>query len=202
MDDTISSPQIRPQMHYASPQQIARLVAWTRDGAASMDHEDRTDYLRRGFLTSVGSLIHLWGLGPEAEALRRAVHNKDLSEISEGLRLDLVRHARMRCLVTPGGEEAVPLTGMQLELLVRLSWGSSLTEVAESMELGGAKSVSNNLMRARVATGTVTTAELLACAYRNFWLPTAPELTELNGTARQTDLFDGDRERQFRGVAA
>jgi hypothetical protein len=166
-----------------------------------MDHPDRTSYLRRGFLTSVGALIDMWGLGPEAEALRRAVHNRNLSEISEGLRLDLVRHARLRCMVTPAGEEAVPLTGMQLEFLVRLSWGSTLAAIAESMELGGAKAVSNNLMRARVATGTVTTAELLACAYRNFWLPTAPELMELMESGHQTQLFDADRERQFRGAA-
>jgi hypothetical protein len=167
-----------------------------------MDHPDRTHYLRRGFLNTVGALIHMWDLGTEAEGMRRAVHNRNLSEMSEGLRLDLVRHARLRGLVTPGGEEAVPLTGMQLELLVRLSWGSTLVAVAESMELGGARAVSNNLYRARRITGTLTTAELLACAYRNLWLPTAPELTELMEAGHQTDLFDGDRERQFRGVAA
>jgi hypothetical protein len=202
MDDTISSPRARPQMHYASPQQIARLVAWTRDGAASMDHPDRTDYLRRGFLNTVGSLIHMWRLGPEAESLRRAVHNRNLSEMSEGLRLDLVRHARLRALVTPGGGEAVPLTGMQLEILVRLSWGSTLSDTAEAMELGGVRSVSNNLYRARSLTGTLTTSELLSCAYRNLWLPTAPELLELMETGHQTDLFDGDREYRFRGVGA
>jgi hypothetical protein len=91
---------------------------------------------------------------------------------------------------------------MQLEILVRLSWGSTLSDTAEAMELGGARSVSNNLYRARSLTGTLTTSELLACAYRNLWLPTAPELLELMETGHQTDLFDGDREYRFRGVAS
>lgn len=182
-------------MLYASPEQLGMLTTWSAYGAQSLDPDprDRTNYRRRAFLNGMARLVRLWGLDKEYETLRLQVRHRDLKHMSEALRLELVRHARLRALVTPEGREAVPLQGMQVEILVRLSWGATLIESADLMGVG-MRSVSNALWRARKQTGTLTTHELLSCAYRNLWLPTASELSDLDGPM-QVVILDEDRAR-------
>lgn len=182
-------------MLYASPEQLGMLTTWSAHGAQSLDPDprDRTNYRRRAFLNGMARLVRLWDLDRGYETLRLQVRNRDLKHISEALRLELVRHARLRALVTPQGRETVPLHGMQVEILIRLSWGATMGESADMMGVGN-RSVSNALWRARRETGTVTTEELLACAYRNLWLPTASELSELGGDM-QVVILDADRAR-------
>lgn len=190
-------------MHYASTEQLGVLIRWCRDGSRSLDPEASgrgsgtvTNYRRRASLNALASLIHMWGLEPGYEKLRQEILGKDIEGISIRLRLELVRHARMRGLVTRGGESGVPLTGMQMEALVRLSWGQNMNELATSMAVSKT-SLSGLFVRAKQATGTVTVYELVACAYRNAWLPDTFELQSGLTDATQLDLFDGDRARQY-----
>lgn len=182
-------------MLYASPEQLDMLVKWSRSGAGQFDPDpmNRTNYARRAFLNGMARLIRLWDLGKEYEELRYEISRRNLKDMSEALRLELVRQARLRCLVTPLGQERVPLFGMQLEIMVRISWGSTLIESADLMGVG-MRSVSNALWRARKQTGTLTTHELLSCAYRNLWLPTASELSDLDDPM-QVLMLDADRAR-------
>lgn len=185
-------------MHYASTEQLGVLIRWSRDGSRSLDPEPcpgNTNYRRRASLNALASMTHMWGLDPSYEKLRREILGKDIEGISIGLRLELVRHARMRGLVTRGGESGVPLTGMQMEALVRLSWGQNMNDVVTSMAMSKS-SLSGLFVRAKQATGTMTTYELVACAYRNAWLPDTFELIAPAGGPSQLDLFDGDRARQ------
>lgn len=184
-------------MRYASPEQISVLVNWTVHGPRSLDpspgNGNHNSYQRRASLTAIRQLIEYWGLGPEYERLRQEVMGRDITHISEALRLELVRHARIRGFVLRGGEAAVPLFGMQLEVLARIAWGGTLESLASDMRIGR-KAASEHTWRMRRDTGTNTTAELVACAYRNEWLPYGWEMREL-GTRAQLDLFDADRVR-------
>lgn len=189
-------------MRYASPEQIAVLTRWSAHGPRSLDPspagENHNSYQRRASLTAIRQLIEYWGMGPEYERLRQDVMGHDITQISDVLRLELVAQARSRGLVLRGGDAPVPLFAMQVEVLHRLAWGGTLDSMAASMRIGR-KAASEHTYRMRVETGCSTTAQLVACAYRNEWLPSQGEIDE-TGNHNQLAVFDADREH-FLGPA-
>lgn len=184
-------------MRYASPEQIKVLNLWCSHGPSTLDPSPTpggaASYQRRSSLTAIRQLIEYWGMGPEYEHMRQNVHSRDITQISDVLRLELVAQARSRGLVMRGGEAPVPLFGMQMEVLTRLAWGATQDSLTTSMRISR-KSAAEHTWRMRKETGCSTTAQLVACAYRHEWLPSQQEIDE-SGRHNQLAVFDADRVR-------
>lgn len=116
---------------------------------------------------------------PESETKElRLVHDRDFGDLSVELLGALARRARARGYVTAGCRERVPMTPVQVDGLHRIAWGATFQEIADETGVQPT-GVSGALKRARNDHGCSTTYQLVACAYRNGWLPGHEELRTL-----------------------
>ena len=160
------------------------LVAWANEGPwnlaplISEPNDTRVQSRRSLVLRELRRLAQTLDV-PQAETRELALtRERDFGELSVDLLSSLARRARVRGYVKPGCAERVPMTPVQVDSLYRLAWGSTFQQIADETGVQPT-GVSGALKRARNVNGCATTYQLVACAYRNKWLPDHEELRTL-----------------------
>lgn len=157
------------------------LVTWAHEGPLAMTRYPagaRAEYRRARALVHLRRLASTLGTPDKLNSELRAAYARDFGALSDALLSHLARQARLGGYVTAGCRSRVPLTPTQAHTLSRLSWGATFENIARD-EGCMATSVAETVARARQDNGCSTTAQLMACAFRNHWLPDQEEMTVL-----------------------
>jgi DNA-binding CsgD family transcriptional regulator len=171
---------------YPTPAQIRVVLRWNQRGVRSLAPGQPGTAHHTNARTK--SLNHLHELMTRLQMHRDffrmldQVHRRDIGQLPEALLTEILLYLRIHGYVarsTPDqGLAPVPLTGRQLHVIRLLAVGNSLQEVAAELGTDG-RSLQGVVARAREEHGCYTTAHLIACCYRNGWLPTHEELRRL-----------------------
>lgn len=157
------------------------LVRWANEGPASLVAQERpaVHVQRTMVMTQLRRLVTTLDIpAPMRNEIMAPVRGRDFGELSVELLGELARRARLGGYVTAGCRARVPLTPVRAHVLNRLSWGATYSQMAR--EDGGRVSALTEAMgEARAEHGCATTAQLVATAFRNGWLPGQDELNVL-----------------------
>lgn len=176
---------------YPSPSQLRSLCLWMTGGTDALDvnstPEVRKQDTRVHHLRELNRLSYRLGL-PDAYLdmislpfARYAKEGRPLgATLDPALGSELYRTCRRWGYVLKDGAGIPPLSANRMQMLTRISWGSTYQSTSDAMGLAGANTVSAAMSTAREQTGTATLANLISCAFRNGWLPTNAELLEMS----------------------
>lgn len=160
------------------------LIRWAREGPSSLappadKHDDGVrNHKRHEAILLLRRLA--WGLRVSSSELDSGRgHTRDFGQLPVSLLNTLAWKARSYGYVTAGCRERVPLTPVQADTLYRLTWGATLAEIARDTGVSNPATVAGVMLRARADHGCASTAQLIACAYRNGWFPDQRELSVL-----------------------
>lgn len=157
------------------------LVTWANEGPAAVTRYPagaRPQYRRARALVHLRRLADTLGTPEKLTRELAPTHSRDFGKLSDTLLTHLACQARLGGYVTAGCRARVPLSPIQAHTLCRLSWGATFENVARD-EGCRPTSVAETVSRARQDNGCSTTAQLMACAFRNHWFPDQRELSAL-----------------------
>lgn len=160
------------------------LVRWANEGPWSLparaeDPDTPVIGERMRVMRHLRRLTRTLGVPETLAGELSRVHDRDFGALSDGLLSELARRARLNGYVTPGCRARVPMTPVQVDGLLRLSWGGTYVSIAAGTGVG-ATAISGAVKRAKNDHGCVTVYQLMATAYRNHWFPDQEELRELS----------------------
>lgn len=154
------------------------LVTWANEGPGALApplSDEPSHNIRTKIVQQLRRLAN--GLDvPVAERIELfPVHSRDFRELSDELLCSLAWRARVKGHVTAGCRERTPLTPVQADTLYRTVQGATCDDIAN--DTGATPSgVHGNLKRMRETHACTHTPHLVACAYRDGWLPDGEEL--------------------------
>lgn len=157
------------------------LVRWACDGPGTLapEHGPEGHVQRSRMMVCLRRLVSTLPVPhPLADEILETRRNRDFGALSVDLLAELARQARLGGYVTAGCRERVPLTPVQAHIVQRLSYGATYEDIIRT-DGGRNSALSESIGRARKETGCATTAQLMACAFRNGWLPDQEELNVL-----------------------
>lgn len=159
------------------------LVKWANQGPGSLAPEaNREDILSISRRQNAVLLLRRLAVNLDVPAPELAVcrgRERDFGALSLPLLDHLAWKARSYGYVTAGCRERTPMTPVQVSTLYQLTWGATLTEISHDAGSQNASGMAGTLKRARLDHGCATNAQLVACAFRNGWLPDQAELSVL-----------------------